>query len=208
RDDLPSVAGASTRLAQVFVEPSLEVHRFAAGVLRVPQLVSSDRLPLGSPPAAGTALRYDSAAPAWVELRAVEAAAAVPVLWQESVEIVASGRGGDWITATYSADAESALVIDHEPGLRLVAVTDQDEARLDYDAGLSRLSVKALPSSRQVVVQWSRPAGSTELWQQWMPPTISPTGVLLRRDWQVTAASDTLIPVAWTEGLSWRLDPT
>jgi len=208
RIDLPSVYGASTRLAQVLVEPSLDVHRYGAGVLRVPQLVGSDRLLIGTPSAGGTALRYDSTAATWVELRAVEAAAAVPVLWQESVEIVASGRGGDWITATYSADAESALVIDHEPGMRLVAVTDQDEARLDYDTSPSRLSVKALPSSRQVVVQWSRPAGSTELWQQWMPPTISPTGVLLRRDWQVTAAADTLIPVAWTEGLNWRLDPT
>src|SRR5690606_12694803 len=208
RDDLPSVAGASTRLAQVFVEPSLEVHRFAAGVLRVPQLVSSDRLPLGSPPAAGTALRYDSAAPAWVELRAVEAAAAVPVLWQESVDIVTSGRGGDWITATYSAHAESALVIDHEPGLRLIGATDQNAARVEYDATASRLSVKALPSSTQVVVQWSRPAGSTELWQQWTPPMISTTGVLLRRDWQVTAAPDTFIPAALTQGLTLRLEPT
>src|SRR5690606_40074198 len=117
-----------------------------------------------------------------------------------------SGRGGDWITATYSADAESSLVIDYEPGLRLIGVTDQDAARLDHDASATRLSVKALPSSTQVVVQWSRPAGSTELWQQWTPPTISTTGVLLRRDWQVTAAADTFIPAALTQGLTLRLE--
>ncbi len=208
RVDLPIVNGATTRLAQVLVEPSLAVHRYGEGVLRVPQLVGSDRLLIGSPSAGGTALRYDSTATTWVELRAVESAAVVPVLWQESVDIVTSGRGGDWITATYSADAESSLVIDHEPGLRLIGVTDQDAAPLDHDAGATRLSVKALPSSTQVVVQWSRPAGSTELWQQWTPPTISTTGVLLRRDWRVTAAPDTLIPAAWTEGLTLRLEPT
>jgi len=198
RIELPSVLGASNRLAQVFVPASLDVIRTGDGVLRVPRLVGPDLLS-GDAKAdqqrrTGITLRYDSSVTTWIEVAPADPAKQVALLWHESVDIIASGRGGDWIRATYRVDVGSQLVIHHDPDLRLSAVTDGEGVALNFTAESDTLIIPLTQPSPEVVVRWSRPATTERPWRQWTPPYISPSGVLLRRDWHLTAAPDTWAP--------------
>jgi len=206
RIELPSVLGASNRLAQVFVPASLDVIRTGDGVLRVPRLVGPDLLS-GDAKADqqrlhGITLRYDSSATTWIEVSPADPAKQVALLWHESVEIIASGRGGDWIHAVYQVDVGSQLVIRHDPDLRLAEVTDGAGATLSFAAEAETLIIPLTQPSSEVVVRWSRPAITDRPWRQWTAPQISPVGVLLRRDWRLTAAPDTWAPESLLAAIS------
>jgi len=196
RLELPSVVGANNRLAQVFVPATLDVIRTGEGVLRVPRLVGPDLIS-GQPKIvqqAGTALRYDSSTTNWIEVAPADPAKRVAVLWHESVDIITSGRGGDWITAIYGVDVGSSLLIRHDPDLRLTSVADPSGAALNHEALRGQLSIPLNASTTAVVIRWSRPPTSFEPVRQWSPPRIAPDAVVLRRDWRLTAAPDTWVP--------------
>ena len=196
RLELPSVLGANSRLAQIFIPATFDVIRTGEGVLKVPRLVGPDLI-TGAPKIDqqdGVTLRYDSSATNWIEVALADPGKRVAVLWHESVDIIASGRGGDWITATYGIDVGSTLLIRHDAELRLASVTDADGAPLGHESLAGQLSIPLDASTKNLIVRWSRPAASFEPARKWSPPRIAPVAVVLRRDWRLTAAPDTWIP--------------
>lgn len=196
RLELPSVLGANNRLAQVFVPDSLEVTSTGDGVLRVPRLVGPDLISGAAKPepGAGVTLRYDSSTTNWIEVAPAAPGRRAVVLWHEAVDIVASGRGGDWITATYQVDVGSTLLIRHDAELRLASVTDGDGKPLLYESELGELAIPLADSGGTLAVRWSRPATSFEPARKWAPPRITPAAIVLRRDWRLCAAPDTWLP--------------
>lgn len=220
RIDLPSVMGASGRVARVLVPDSLRLVRSSAGVLRVPHsaegglTIATD---LNGGPV-GTMLRYDSSGISWLEV--IPAADVEPrsVTWSESIDIVSSLRGGDWITAEYELGPGESLAIDCDADLRLAGVTDSEGRGLVYDRVPGRLVIRTphLPGQSQserditplgeatrVIIRWSRPAIGNAWLKAWRPPTLAVSGSVLRSRWRLHAASDTLIP----QQLIFRLPP-
>lgn len=196
RLELPSVLGANNRLAQVFVPATFDVIGTGEGVLKVPRLVGPDLVSGAAKidQQAGVTLRYDSSATNWIEVAPADPDKRVAVLWHESVDIIASGRGGDWITATYGIDVGSTLLIRHDADLRLASVRDADGATLSHESLPGQLTIPLSASTNTLVVRWSRPAAVFEPAKKWSSPRIAPVAVVLRRDWRLTAAPDTWIP--------------
>ena len=196
RLELPSVLGANNRLAQVFIPATLDVIRTGEGVLKVPRLVGPDLVSGESKidQQAGTVLRYDSSTTNWIEVAPADPTKRVAVLWHEAVDIIASGRGGEWITATYGVDVGSTLLVRHDPDLRLASVTDPTGKSLSHESLQGQLSIPLNASTPTIVIRWSRPPASFEPIRKWSPPRISPVAVVLRRDWRLTAAPDTWVP--------------
>ena len=225
RVELPSVFGANSRSARVLVPRSLQLVGFGEGVLRVPP-ITADGSAAGvrEPVQVGdVTLRYDSSGTSWVEVAMADPPAAVPVVWRETVQCIASS-GGDWITATYSLDSGADLVIEHDTDLRLVGVTDSNGADFPHDAGPGRVVVKersadsaatdelfeAAGGRSWVTIRWARPVAGTAALRNWSPPRISTSAVILDRHWQVMAATDVLIASPtfddWGTGLSRAFD--
>lgn len=196
RLELPSVLGANNRLAQLFIPATFDVIRTGEGVLKVPRLVGPDLISGAAKidQQDGVTLRYDSSATNWIEVALADPGKRVAVLWHESVDIIASGRGGDWVTATYGIDVGTTLLIRHDAELRLAGVTDADGMALSHESLSGQLSIPLNASTKNLIVRWSRPAASFEPARKWSPPRIAPVAVVLRRDWRLTAAPDTWIP--------------
>ncbi|HBJ38377.1 MAG TPA: hypothetical protein DDZ51_27220 [Planctomycetaceae bacterium] len=196
RLELPSVLGADNRLAQVFIPSTFDVVRTGEGVLKVPRLVGPDLISGGAKfdQQDGVTLRYDSSATNWIEVARADPGKRVAVLWHEAVDIIASGRGGDWVTATYGIDVGSKLLIRHDAELRLASVTDGNGSALSHESLTGQLSIPLDASTNTLVIRWSRPADAFEPARKWSPPRIAPVAVVLRRDWRLTAAPDTWIP--------------
>lgn len=211
RIELPSIADASSRSAHVIVPDSLRVVAASEGVLRVPFSFASGLIRLGesSPRSGDTMLRYDSATTGWIDVLPTAELGLPTITWLESVSVVISGRGGDWVTADYDTQPNATLVIDCEPGLRLAEVTDGYGRNLDHEWVAGQLVIRvsrddsndtagsdfaSLGGVARVRIRWSRPAPPPTWWRRWEPPKLAAAGSVLRRHWRLSAAADTVIP--------------
>lgn len=211
RVELPSVMGASGRVARVLIPDSLRLVRSSAGVLRVPHSLDG-WLTTATDPSGGTGgtmLRYDSSGTSWIEVIPATNAPPQSVTWSEAIDIISSLRGGDWITAKYELGPSDSLAIDCDSELRLAGVTDSEGRGLVHDWAPGRLIVRAaerpaqgqaerditpLSDATQVIIRWSRPAVGNAWLKAWSPPTIAVSGPVLHSRWRLHAATDTLIP--------------
>lgn len=211
RVELPSVADANSRTAHVIVPESLRVVGVSEGVLKVPFADASGLGRLGETVAnpGDTMLRYDSSGASWIDVLPSEGMGAPTVSWREAVEVVISGRGGDWVSASYDTQPGATLVIDCDADLQLADVTDEMGRKLEHEWSRGRLVVRGprevselgpssdlapLGGTARIHIRWSRRASGQAWWRNWEPPRINASGPILRRDWRLLAAADTVIP--------------
>ncbi len=211
RVELPSVMGASGRVARVLIPDSLRLVRSSTGVLRVPHSVEGGLTPQADPNGgtAGTMLRYDPSGTSWIEVIPATDAPPRSVTWSEAIDIVSSLRGGDWITARYELGPGESLTIDCDSDLRLAGVTDSEGRGLVHDwvpgrlvirspdrsaQGRSERDITPLGDATRVIVRWSRPSIGNAWLKAWQPPRLAVSGSVLRSRWRLHAATDSLIP--------------
>lgn len=205
---LPVVPEATNQSCQAIVMPTLSITRQGPTMLRVP--AATPAKPPGKPqsqwlvtmladidPAPGSVvLRYESTDRSSIDVVASESPKAVTVVWQESVQINASNRGGDTIIATYDVDPSSTITINHDAVLRLVSVTDPGGKTIPHESEPGQLRVNTPSNVSQWMVTWTRNVYSNSMFRRWSAPKVQVTGVVLRRAWVLTPAPDTMVPAA------------
>ncbi len=207
---LPKIPDASNQTAQIVVMPSLSATQLGISVLKVPRLSTQGTrisrygaIPAECEPFPGcTVLRYDATEQASITISPSRKAKEIPIVWRESVRIEASNRGGDTVTAAYDIDRGAELVVNHDVNLRLVSVTDLWGAPVEHKAEPTRLLIAPSPSATRVIVNWTRAVFSASITRGWLPPRMKVDAIVLRRDWRLIPAPDTLIPSALLFGES------
>ena len=202
RIPLPSVPGAANQNAQVVIMPSLAVSELGTAAFKVPPLTTKKSIiqkfgsiPTESDPGVGsTVLRYDATEKPLITVVASRKSEALPLIWRETVRIEASNRGGDLVTGVYDIDRDVELTIRHDLNMRLLGVTNLKGEAIEYELAAESLRVKASSESRQVVTHWNRPTVSGLVARQWVAPKLEVAGIVLRSDWKMVPAPDTLAP--------------
>lgn len=199
---LPMVPGASNQSSQVVVMPTLAVKQASGTVLRVPpvsmtktSLQQYGSIPSETDPIPGAVvLRYEATEKPTIEVTSADKPDNATVVWRESVRIVASNRGGDTIVASYDIDPGMPLEIGHDVNLRLVSVTNAAGVPLAYEALPYQVNVSESPADSRILITWTRTVFSNTIVRRWVAPRLNAKAMVLRRDWQVMPAPDTVIP--------------
>ena len=201
---LPMVPGASSQSSQVVVMPTLAVKQASGSVLRMPpvsmtktSLQQFGSIPAETDPIPGAImLRYEATEKPTIEVASADKPDNATVVWRESVRIVASNRGGDTIVASYDIDPGMPLEISHDVNLRLVSVTNSAGVPLAYEALPHQLNIRESPTDSRILITWTRTVFSNTIVRRWVAPRMSVNAIVLRRDWQVMSAPDTVIPTS------------
>lgn len=202
RIPLPSVPSAANQNGQVVIMPSLAVSELGTAAFKVPPLTTKKSIiqkfgsiPTESDPSVGsTVLRYDATEKPLITVVASRKSEALPLIWRETVRIEASNRGGDLVTGVYDIDRDVELTIRHDLNMRLLGVTNLKGEAIEYELAAESLRVKPSTESRQVVTHWNRPTVSGLVARQWVAPKLEVAGIVLRSDWKMVPAPDTLAP--------------
>ncbi len=205
---LPFIPGAAGQTSDVLVSPSLSVQRLSGSIQKVPAVESSGLaykpfaavVPDYQPETGACILRYEATERPSIDLAPSKVLPTQPIVSHETVRIVASNRGGDWIVASYEFAFAGALVIDQDPSLRLISVTNQNDRPVPYEEAEHRLRVTPQATDTCLFFKWNRPTVAGSLIRRWTTPRLRSNAVVLLRDWRVISAADTLIPRLLVDG--------
>ncbi len=205
---LPYILGAAGQTSDALISPSLNVDQLSGSIQKVPLVESSGAsfkafaalAPDIQPEAATCILRYEATEKPWIELSATASRVSQPIVSHETVRIVASNRGGDWLVGCYEFAYSGTLVIDQDPSLRLISVTNQSDQPLPFEELDHQVRVSPQLNDSCVFLKWSRPTVAGSLVRRWTTPKLHTNAVVLQRDWRLLAAADTLIPRVLMDG--------
>ena len=188
---LPIVAQSASQAAEVLIGPGLMISSTSGRVDRVP----SDRKELQAN-SQQVRLRYDPGGSPQVRLRTNDADPNVTIIWHQDVNVTASSRGGDIVTALLKVSSSRPIRIGCDADLRLVSLTKNSRA-INTDS-VPRRPIILLPDPGVNVIRlaWSRSVIQGDWIRSCRIPTIRVDGVSVQSKTQLTAAHDTFAPIS------------
>ncbi|QEG40225.1 hypothetical protein [Roseimaritima ulvae] len=195
--DLPSIAQVPSDENAASISVNQTLVATVAASLHIDQTNGPvQRVPSSQPDAAAQRLRYQPNLPSSIVVTEALSDLVPAVLWEENVDVIASVRWGDSITARYQSDGRQPLQIKHAATLRLIEARLNDQS-LDVDAVQSAAGMITIPATgtaSQIVLQFDQTAMSSGFVRKWNPPELAVSGVILKKTWRLWPAVDTVAP--------------
>lgn len=172
------------------VEAPLQLQSIRGSAERVPRSEGTDEV---------DRLRYEPTEPAAIVVGIAPRAAAAPIFWEQQVDVVASSRYGDTVLVRYRSDGRKPLRIEHGTDLRLREAMMNGQA-MDVEA-LSKTSgeitLGAAGGPLEVALRFDRTIFDGGMLRLWKPPLLKTNGVVVKRNWRLWPAVDSLAPSAF-----------
>ncbi|QDS93466.1 hypothetical protein FF011L_22360 [Roseimaritima multifibrata] len=197
--DLPSLAqfSAGEANASIAVQQNLtaslgsgiELQKTSGPIERVPSIDTSESL---------RRLRYEPSTPSTIFLGPRPRDYSPAVLWDESVDVIASVHWGDTILARYQTDGRQDFELEHDPDLRLaeVFINGKRTELNSTDQTLAHTSIPTDGFPQQIELRFDRAQATGGAVRKWTAPTLQPEGVVMKRNWRLWPAADSFTPLS------------
>lgn len=195
RIDLPSIPLAFNQRGIVRTDRTVEMVSVSPNIVRIPEpkrMQADGPLPV---------LRYDPTVDGQVSIQARKTKAALPVIQQQQVTVVADASGSERIFVEINPNSSGMIIVQHEPGLRLERAIGE-QAELPPEAlRITRSAVSCkLATQRSLLLVFSanRPA---QVWGRvWQAPRVQCQNAVLQSSLQLWVGPDS---VQWSTD-QWR----